>query len=111
MTGGGNIDADVRSPASALIEYGRAKVNLTLQVIARRVDGYHDLEAPAMRIQPAIGEVLSALRSSDRILLARMSGSGATCFALYSNAADAGRAAQKLRTDHPQWWVHAGTLS
>ena len=71
----------------------------------------NDLEALAMRIQPAIGEVLSALRSSDRILLARMSGSGATCFALYSNAADAGRAAQKLRTDHPQWWVHAGTLS
>ena len=71
----------------------------------------NDLEAPAMRSQPAIGEVLSALRSSDRILLARMSGSGATCFALYSNAADAGRAAQKLRTDHPQWWVHAGTLS
>jgi len=71
----------------------------------------NDLEVPAMRIQPAIGEVLSALRSSDRILLARMSGSGATCFALYSNAADAGRAAQKLRTDHPQWWVHAGTLS
>jgi len=71
----------------------------------------NDLEAPATRIQPVIGEVLSALRSSDRILLARMSGSGATCFALYSNAADAGRAAQKLRTDHPQWWVHAGTLS
>ena len=71
----------------------------------------NDLEAPAMRIQPAIGEVLSALRSSDRILLARMSGSGATCFALCANAADAGRAAQKLRTDHPQWWVHAGTLS
>src|SRR5262249_41571715 len=45
MTGGGNIDADLRSPASALIEYGRAKVNLTLQVIGRRVDGYHDLES------------------------------------------------------------------
>src|SRR6516165_54253 len=45
MTGGGNIDADVRSPAPALIEYGRAKVNLTLQVIGRRVDGYHDLES------------------------------------------------------------------
>src|SRR5215475_3124735 len=45
MTAGGNSDADVRSPASALIEYGRAKVNLTLQVIGRRVDGYHDLES------------------------------------------------------------------
>jgi 4-diphosphocytidyl-2-C-methyl-D-erythritol kinase len=71
----------------------------------------NDLEAPAMRIQPAIGKVLSALRSSEGVLLARMSGSGATCFALFSNAGAAGRAAQKLQTDHPQWWVHPGTLS
>jgi 4-diphosphocytidyl-2-C-methyl-D-erythritol kinase len=71
----------------------------------------NDLEAPAMRIQPAVGEALSALRASADVLLARMSGSGATCFALFSNIGEAGRAAQKLRADHPQWWVHAGTLS
>jgi 4-diphosphocytidyl-2-C-methyl-D-erythritol kinase len=71
----------------------------------------NDLEAPAMRIQPAIGEVLSALGASDGVLLARMSGSGATCFALYSSAGEAEHAGQKLRADHPQWWVHAGTLS
>jgi 4-diphosphocytidyl-2-C-methyl-D-erythritol kinase len=71
----------------------------------------NDLEAPALRIQPAIGEVLSELGASDGALLARMSGSGATCFALFSNSGEADRAAQKLRADHPQWWVHAGTLS
>jgi 4-diphosphocytidyl-2-C-methyl-D-erythritol kinase len=71
----------------------------------------NDLEAPAMRIQPAIGEVLSALRASEGAVLTRMSGSGATCFALFASAAEAQRSAQKLRADHPQWWVHAGTLS
>jgi 4-diphosphocytidyl-2-C-methyl-D-erythritol kinase len=70
----------------------------------------NDLEAPAMRIQPAISEVLSALRSSDGAMLARMSGSGATCFAIFANGAAALRAAQKILHDHPAWWVHAGEL-
>jgi 4-diphosphocytidyl-2-C-methyl-D-erythritol kinase len=71
----------------------------------------NDLEAPAMRIQPVIGEVISALSSTDGAWLARMSGSGATCFAIFENTAEAQRAAQKIQTDHPQWWVHAGVLS
>jgi 4-diphosphocytidyl-2-C-methyl-D-erythritol kinase len=71
----------------------------------------NDLEAPAMRIQPVIGEVISALNATDGAWLARMSGSGATCFAIYENTAEAGRAAEKIRRDRPEWWVHAGTLS
>ena len=71
----------------------------------------NDLEAPATRIQPVIGEVISALSATNGAWLARMSGSGATCFAIYENTAEAGRAAEKLRLDHPGWWVHAGTLS
>jgi 4-diphosphocytidyl-2-C-methyl-D-erythritol kinase len=71
----------------------------------------NDLEAPATRIQPVIGEVISALSATNGAWLARMSGSGATCFAIYENTADAGRAAEKIRLDHPGWWVHAGTLS
>jgi 4-diphosphocytidyl-2-C-methyl-D-erythritol kinase len=71
----------------------------------------NDLEAPAMRIQPAISEVLSGLRSADGAMLARMSGSGATCFAIFANGAAAQRAAQKILHDHPAWWVHAGELS
>lgn len=73
--------------------------------------GANDLEAPAIRIQPVIGAVLSALSASDGAWLARMSGSGATCFAIYENTAEAQRAAQKIRVDHPQWWVHSGVLS
>ena len=64
-----------------------------------------------MRIQPIIGNVISALNATNGAWLARMSGSGATCFAIYENTAEAGRAADKIRHDHPEWWVHAGTLS
>jgi len=73
--------------------------------------GSNDLEAPAMRIQPVIGEVIAALNATNGAWLARMSGSGATCFAIYENTADAQRAAQKIQLDHPGWWVHAGILS
>jgi 4-diphosphocytidyl-2-C-methyl-D-erythritol kinase len=71
----------------------------------------NDLEAPAIRVQPAIAAVLSALRASHGALLARMSGSGATCFAIYASATDAQAAARTIEADHPAWWVHAGTLS
>ena len=71
----------------------------------------NDLEEPAMRIQPVIGEVLAALSASNGAWLVRMSGSGATCFAIYENTADARRAAQQIQSDHPGWWVHARILS
>src|ERR1700712_5577392 len=71
----------------------------------------NDLEAPAMRLHPVIGEVLSALSATNGAWLARMSGSGATCFAIFENTAEAQRAAQKVQLDHPLWWVHAGVLS
>jgi len=73
--------------------------------------GSNDLEAPATKIQPVIGVVISALNATNGAWLARMSGSGATCFALYENTADAKRAADKIQLDHPEWWVHAGVLS
>src|SRR5437899_695873 len=71
----------------------------------------NDLEVPAMRIEPVIGEVIAALSATNGAWLARMSGSGATCFAIYENTAEAQRAAEKIRRDRPVWWVHAGTLS
>jgi 4-diphosphocytidyl-2-C-methyl-D-erythritol kinase len=73
--------------------------------------GSNDLEAPATKIQPVIGVVISALNATNGAWLARMSGSGATCFALYENTADAKRAADKILREHPEWWVHAGVLS
>jgi 4-diphosphocytidyl-2-C-methyl-D-erythritol kinase len=73
--------------------------------------GANDLEPPATRIQPVIGQVIAALNATNGAWLARMSGSGATCFAIYENTAEAQRAAQKIQLGHPGWWVHAGTLS
>ena len=71
----------------------------------------NDLETPAMRVEPVIGEVISALSATNGAWLARMSGSGATCFAIYENTAEAQRAAEQIRGHHPAWWVHAGVLS
>jgi 4-diphosphocytidyl-2-C-methyl-D-erythritol kinase len=70
----------------------------------------NDLEAPAIRIQPAIGQVLDVLGGCGA-LLARMSGSGATCFAIFAEAALAQRAAETIGRTHPEWWVHEGVLS
>ena len=71
----------------------------------------NDLEAPAIALAPVIAEVLAALRAVADCRLARMSGSGATCFALLGSAASAQRAAELLRRRHPRWWVRAGTLA
>ncbi len=71
----------------------------------------NDLEAPALKIAPVVGEVLEALRAADGVRLARMSGSGATCFALFDDDAAAAAAAAGLRHARPQWWVHAGALN
>jgi 4-diphosphocytidyl-2-C-methyl-D-erythritol kinase len=73
--------------------------------------GTNDLEAPALKIEPVIGEVLGALREAEGVQLARMSGSGATCFAVFNDDADAQRAAAMIQQAQPGWWVHAGALS
>lgn len=71
----------------------------------------NDLEAPAIRIEPVVGQVIAALSTTNGAWLTRMSGSGATCFTIFENTAEAQRAAEKIRRDHPNWWVHAGVLS
>ncbi|WP_027283664.1 4-(cytidine 5'-diphospho)-2-C-methyl-D-erythritol kinase [Rubritepida flocculans] len=67
----------------------------------------NDLEAPALALCPPIGEVLAALRALPRVLLARMSGSGATCFALFATPAAAEAAAALLPA---AWWRAGGGL-
>jgi 4-diphosphocytidyl-2-C-methyl-D-erythritol kinase len=69
----------------------------------------NDLEAPALGLAPVIGEALAALASDPGCLLARMSGSGATCFGLYADAAAARRAAEAV--GRPGWWVWGGAIS
>ena len=70
----------------------------------------NDLETPAIAVAPVIAEVLAALRGLPGCALARMSGSGATCFALFKTAADALIGAGMLHERHPQWWVRATAL-
>lgn len=65
--------------------------------------GRNDLEQPAIKLCPVIADVLAALRSTDA-WLARMSGSGATCFALYASVADRAAAAARIRAAQPSWW-------
>lgn len=71
----------------------------------------NDLEAPAVRLAPAIGVVLEALRGEPETLLARMSGSGATCFALCAGDIEAEGLAERLRSMRPDWWVRRCQLS
>jgi len=70
----------------------------------------NDLEPPALALEPRIGEALTALKSAPESLLARMSGSGATCFALCASVGTAEALAGRLAAEHPGWWVKACTL-
>ena len=70
-----------------------------------------DLEAPALSLVPQIGAVLAALQGQTGCLLARMSGSGATCFGLFASASAAVAAATALRAQSAAWWVQATTMA
>ena len=65
----------------------------------------NDLETPATSVAPEVGEVLSLLRSEPETLMARLSGSGATCFALVSGDIEAEGLAARLASIRPDWWV------
>lgn len=67
----------------------------------------NDLQPIAVETTPVIAEVLAALEESSGCLLARMSGSGATCFGIYPSDSAASEAAQIISRRCPQWWVRA----
>jgi 4-diphosphocytidyl-2-C-methyl-D-erythritol kinase len=70
----------------------------------------NDLAAAALRLAPAIGEVLTALRHLPGARLVQLAGSGPTCFALFATAGEAEDAAASLQAAHPSWWVAATSL-
>ena len=72
-------------------------------------EGRNDLEAPAIALCPAIADVLAALRGTEAYL-ARMSGSGATCFALFRSHDVMAKAAESLKNSYPGWWLMQGSL-
>lgn len=107
----------------ALLDGSRARTGVavpafegTAPVVAQERDLFaymarnaNDLEAPAIELRPVIGEVLAELRALPGCKLARMSGSGATCFGIFARE-HAAKAAKRLKSLHPQWWVRASRL-
>jgi len=71
--------------------------------------GRNDLSAPAIALVPEIDEVLAVLRAQLPSLV-RMSGSGATCFALFGSEEERDAAAARIEDDHPDWWLMASEL-
>lgn len=66
--------------------------------------GRNDLEVPALAVAPVIGEVLELLSAQPGVALARMSGSGATCFALFDDVDARDAAADAVNAAHSGWW-------
>ena len=70
----------------------------------------NDMEDAANVLAPVVGHVLAVLSAVRNCRLARMSGSGATCFALFPDCRSAANAARALRRDHREWWVSSTVL-
>ncbi len=84
----------------------RDLADLTEQLRARR----NDLYEPAVQLVPVIADCLSAVAAAPGCMLARMSGSGATCFGLFADVAQADAARLALAARQPGWWVAAGNM-
>ena len=83
----------------------------TVEDLARHLRACrNDLEAPARALVPGIGDAIAALVAQPGCLIARMSGSGATCFGLFADAGAAKVAADALRSARPSWWVAAAPV-
>ena len=93
-----------RSGASAF------EPHLDGDAIAALARGRNDMQASAERLTPEITHTLALLRDAGEARLVRMSGSGATCFALYPDRHAAARASRRLRAMRPGWWVRATWL-
>jgi len=108
-----DVFAQLRAGRSDRAPSGKTKVTIPpdrLGYVAYIVGQANDLEPPAVALQPVIAEVLDALRALPGCSLARMSGSGATCFGLFGSGRAAATAATALRQQHAGWWVRATTL-
>lgn len=99
---------DFGTPAGVIGDVASASTD---ELAALLADRRNDLQAPAARLCPAIDTVLEALRRQEGCRLARLSGSGATCFAIFGSDRQAIAAAEAIGTGEPGWWVVATTLA
>ncbi|MSO80987.1 MAG: 4-(cytidine 5'-diphospho)-2-C-methyl-D-erythritol kinase [Alphaproteobacteria bacterium] len=105
-----------RHAASGLARHGTAArfagpvddVRALARLLAARGN---DLEPAAMALVPDIATVLASLSAREGCLLARMSGSGATCFGLFKDAVAAWAAANWIAAAEPRWWVRSSAIT
>jgi 4-diphosphocytidyl-2-C-methyl-D-erythritol kinase len=90
------VSAKVPADKSALLEFLASHGN--------------DLERPATKLAPPVGDALALLWSQPPCILARMSGSGSACFGLFASRRAAGAAARAIAKTHPDWWVKPTTI-
>jgi 4-diphosphocytidyl-2-C-methyl-D-erythritol kinase len=102
MTAASNAGPSSRSSSAAVSD--------TAAVLDLGSLGCNDLEAAAIRIAPPIAAVLKRLCQIPEARVTGMSGSGATCFALFSDRRSAAAARRIIAADHPEWWVEATDL-
>lgn len=96
-------------PFSAPASFDTAPADATA-LAAALSETRNDLAPPARRLCPAIDTVLHAIRSAPSCLMARLSGSGPTCFGLFPTEEAAREAAGRIAADRPGWWVCATRL-
>lgn len=94
------------TPAQPLTAAPETAQALAVALAARR----NDLTAAAITLEPVVADMLALIAAQPQCLLARMSGSGATCFGLFADQAQAQAAAAALAHTQPQWWVAAAPL-
>ena len=95
--------ADAAAPAIPVFE-------TVAEAAAYAAEGRNDLEPPAIALEPAVKSVLDTIRGLDGCLLARLSGSGPTCFGVFPSREAARNAAGAIAEAHPNWWVAATVL-
>lgn len=95
------------SPSGRFARSPRDAAELATLLADRR----NDLSPPAIALVPEVADLLQLLAATPGVRLARMSGSGATCFALLDDAAAAGAAARSISAARPGWWVETASVA
>lgn len=76
-------------------------------LLERAIRGRNDLQPVAIETAPIIKSVITEIQAQKGCQLARMSGSGASCFGLFGSLEEANAATDAIKTSHPDWWVRA----
>jgi 4-diphosphocytidyl-2-C-methyl-D-erythritol kinase len=99
--------ASAAASVAPLDEAALKKLRSAHELVRLLAEQTNDLEPPAIALQPSVADVLTALRERPGCMLARMSGSGATCFGLFATNDEAEATEKAVSISHPNWWAKA----